>query len=65
MTEEPSKPFYAKCGQCSHIWPAAYYPVDLTTFAKITKSAACPKCGERKRVFIAKQEDGILQEPAS
>lgn len=62
MTEDRSKAFWAKC-QCGHIWAAAYYPTPVHLMAKILKSVACPKCGERKKVYPAKQDDGVLQEP--
>jgi len=62
-TPELNKAFWAKCGECQHIWPAAYYPYDLAKFARVVARSVCPKCGEDKRVFIAKQNDGVLLEP--
>lgn len=60
---EARKPFWAKCGDCSHCWAAAYLPMEMKACAKLLMRAACPMCGGRK-VFIAKQDDGVLQEPA-
>lgn len=59
---EDRKPFWAKCGECSHCWAAAYLPMEATACAKLLIRAACPMCASRK-VFIAKQHDGVLQEP--
>lgn len=60
---EATKPLWAKCGACSHCWPVAYLPMEIMKFASIAKSPRCPKCGERKKVFAAKQDDGVLKEP--
>jgi DNA-directed RNA polymerase subunit M/transcription elongation factor TFIIS len=62
-TADHSKAFWAKCGPCGHIWAAAYYPCDLAKFGRIIGRCGCPKCGERKRVFLAKQDNGTLLEP--
>ena len=62
---EPRKPFWVKCGACNHCWPAAYVPMELSKFAQLGKAARCPMCGEAKQLFPAKQDDGVLQEPAA
>lgn len=56
------KPFWAKCGACSHCWPAAYAPMELVAFVKTIAAARCPMCGGKK-VFVAKQDNGKLLEP--
>lgn len=56
------KPFWAKCRACSHCWPAGYLPMEATAFCKIAMRAYCPMCGEGKP-WIAKQDNGVLQEP--
>lgn len=38
-------PFWARCRACDHRWIAAYVPMNITTFAKLVKTARCPKCG--------------------
>jgi hypothetical protein len=58
---EPRKPFWAKCGSCSHCWPAAYAPMEVMAFARTVKAARCPMCGGKK-ILVAKQDDGKLQE---
>lgn len=65
MSDQATKAFWVKCEPCGHVWAAAYYPLELSLFARIAKSSVCPKCGERKKVTIAKQDDGVLQEPAA
>lgn len=64
MSEE-RKAFWAKCGTCSHCWPICYLPMEVMKAAALMKSAACPSCGERKRITVAKQKDGRLQEEAT
>ena len=39
-------PMYAKCVECSHVWPALYAPISLTVMIRILKGVTCPKCGE-------------------
>ena len=60
---DQSLAFWAKCGDeaCAHCWPAAYYPANLSDFAKIMKRAVCPKCGN-ERPLVAKQAAGVLNE---
>lgn len=55
------KPFWAKCGSCSHCWAPVYLPMEMAAAAKLMLRAACPMCGSRK-AFVAKQHDGELQE---
>lgn len=63
MSDTATKAFWAICEKCNHCWPAAYFPLEATKFAKIAKRAVCPKCGGR--ALVAKQDDGVLQEPAA
>lgn len=51
------KPFWAKCSDCSHCWPAAYTPMEVTAFARTVTASRCPMCGSKKTV-VAKQDDG-------
>lgn len=54
-----SLPFFAKCADCGHIWPAAYYPMELAKIAKILLAAMCPKCGASgDRILVADQHCG-------
>lgn len=66
MTEPPAVanlPFWLACQTCRHCWIAAYYPLELALFARIVKGyASCPKCGGRG--LVARQDRGVLQEPA-
>lgn len=61
-----TKPFWVKCRdeKCGHCWPAAYAPMEMAKFAKAAAANAryCPKCGE-PNALVAKQTDGILEEP--
>lgn len=63
---EDRKPFCAKCSKCSHCWPAAYLPMQIDAAAKLMKAARCPNCGNGpKGVLVAKQNNGLLDEPAA
>lgn len=63
MPDEERKPFWAKCRDCSHIWEAAYLPMNLTQFGKLCKTLHCPNCGiDANRITPAKQTDGVLEE---
>lgn len=54
--------FWVKCSACKHTWIAAYLPMELNKFAKVAK-ASCPMCAAPpKKVFVAKQKDGVLME---
>jgi len=60
------KPFWAKCKGCSHIWPAAYLPMELEQCAKLLMKTHCPNCAAGpKGITFAKQDDGKLLEPAT
>lgn len=63
LMNEARKPFWAKCGECSHCWPAAYAPMELAKFAQTIMAARCPMCGGKK-IVVAKQSNGKLLEPA-
>ena len=57
--------FWAKCRSCKHCWIVAFYPMQLDKFARILKQAKlCPKCGA-PHPTTAKQDAGVLQEPAA
>lgn len=61
---DAKQPFWVRCGACQHTWAAAYLPMEAQVFAKVAR-ASCPMCGGGARnVFIAKQKDGVLLEPA-
>lgn len=62
MTEE-RKPFFVQCSKCKHCWPAAYYPMEVSAWARIVMKAICPMCGCTKGHTIPKQADGKLTEP--
>lgn len=59
---QPAKALWAKCPTCRHCWPAAYYPVELATMARVLKNVTCPK-GCVGSPLLAKQSDGKLLEP--
>lgn len=63
---EVKKPLWAKCGQCEHCWPCAYLPIDLAVMGKLLKKLHCPMCAaDSKDVFVAKQTNGVLEEPSA
>jgi hypothetical protein len=61
--EEATKALWAKCSACGHCWPAMYYPIDMAAMGRILKHIVCPK-GCDSKAMVAKQSDGVLQEPA-
>lgn len=63
---EPRKPFWVKCLDCSHVWAAAYVPMEVSKFCKAVGKLHCPNCAAgAKRITPAKQDCGVLQEPAA
>jgi len=42
-----------KCDGCGHMFIVAHLPMPLEKAAELMKRAACPKCGETKRIFCA------------
>ncbi len=64
--DDPKKPFFVMCGDetCKHCWPAAYLPMDVSMFARVTGKLRCPMCGHAKPV-IPKQANGVLLEPGA
>ncbi len=59
------RPFWVECGNCRHRWAAAYLPMEVSMFAKAAK-ASCPMCcNGPEGIFIPKQRDGVLTEPAA
>lgn len=61
---EAKKALWAKCPDCGHCWPAAYYPMNLADMGRVLKSATCPH-GCKGKPLLARQEDGELLEPAT
>lgn len=61
-TERAARPFWAKCSDCGHCWPVAYLPMNMTAMAKLGKAARCPM-GCRGKPLVAKQDNGVLNEP--
>jgi hypothetical protein len=60
---DASKPFWAKCEPCGHVWAAAYYPMEVSKICKLMIKARCPKCASGpKGIVIAKQNNGVLNE---
>jgi hypothetical protein len=66
MTDRNDKrPFWAKCGACDHCWACAYMPMTMERVAQLLINLHCPACGQdSSKVFVAKQDNGILQEHA-
>lgn len=63
---DPKKAFWAKCGECDHIWIAHYLPMELHKAAKILGALHCPMCGvDASEITPAKQDDGELKETMS
>lgn len=61
VPENASRALWAKCGSCGHIWPAAYYPMELAKIGRILEQhGSCPKCGGEG--FMARQHEGVLLE---
>lgn len=59
------QPFWVKCGDCGHVWAAAYLPMVAEQFARAAK-ACCPMCAASpKHIFIAKQKNGVCNEPSA
>ncbi|KKL67728.1 hypothetical protein LCGC14_2132070 [marine sediment metagenome] len=63
MSEEASKPLWAKCAECDHCWPVVYLPMIVAKAAELAlKHSDCPKCGGTG--MVAKQNDGeLLEQP--
>jgi len=61
---EPRKPFWVKCPPCGHVWAAAYAPMEMGAFGRLLAATRCPNCGSGpKGILIAKQKEGVLNEP--
>ncbi|HEX3809586.1 MAG TPA: hypothetical protein VHW02_07765 [Rhizomicrobium sp.] len=58
-----TKGFWVRCKKCAHCWIVAYLPIEVGTFGKLCKRAACPKCGATKPES-PKQRDGDLIDDA-
>lgn len=59
--DKATLPFWAKCPECGHCWPAGYYPMNLARFAQLVIGAHCPK-GCESRPVVADQNNGRLLE---
>lgn len=55
MTERNA--VWATCRPCKHTWIIAHLPMEMATVARLMKSAACPKCGGKKEMFVASEAD--------
>jgi hypothetical protein len=53
------KPFWLTCAECGHNRVAAYIPMEVKLFVKVTARSPCPACGGTKSL-ISNQEDGRL-----
>lgn len=59
----PSDRFHVSCGACQHVWIAAYLPMDMRKMATLMKGICCPRCAERKKVFVASKEQASTLYP--
>ena len=63
---EGRRPFNARCGKCSHTWPAAWLPMEMSLVAKLTIGIHCPACGNGpKGIFVATTPSSAPTEKAS
>jgi hypothetical protein len=54
MTDSLKSPFNVRCGDCQHVWAAAWLPMEMFKVAKIVRHLTCPKCAApSKRIFMA------------
>lgn len=60
--KKPKKPFWGRCDHCGHCWPIAWLPMEAHLAAQLMIKARCPQCGGAK-IFVARQDDGVLLEP--
>lgn len=59
------KPFWLECVGCAHTWIAAYLPMEVSRFVRLTKGASCPMCGTDKPIIAKQNDGGALREEAS
>ena len=45
MSDAPRNPFTVQCGECQHVWAAAWLPMEAGLFGKVTSNLHCPSCG--------------------
>lgn len=41
----PRSPFNVRCEACTHVWTAAWLPMEAGLFARLTARLFCPSCG--------------------
>lgn len=62
MAEEKKRPFWASCTECGHVWTAAYLPMEMRAFSKLTKALHCPNCAAgSNKITPAAQAGGKLK----
>lgn len=44
---------HLRCRPCGHVWPGFHTPMEMGKLARLLKGAACPKCGERRELYLA------------
>ena len=49
---ESRKPFLTACSSCGHVWAAAWIPMEVSKFAKVTRGLACPMCAAGGRKIL-------------
>lgn len=52
-------PALGHCQPCGHVWSMAWLPLPVDAAARLMKGG-CPACGERKRIFMAKEVHAAL-----
>ena len=58
MSEIRPNAFFVRCGECGHVWPAVYLPMELAKACKVLKRVFCPKCANTSsRIFWASADD--------
>lgn len=51
-TPDERQPVFLECRPCGHTWIAAWLPMPVSDFARLMKRAACPKCAQRKQIYM-------------
>lgn len=55
MANAPRNEMWVTCKPCSQTWRIAFLPMEMGKLAKLMKGSRCPKCGEIKDIFMAKE----------